>query len=217
MQVKICGITNMEDALCAAHYGAAALGFIFYRPSPRFVEPRRAREIIECLPAGTVRVGVFVNEKIQTVRRIFGECRLDMIQLHGDETPEYCRTFPRERLIKALELKTPGDVEKCALYDVAAVLADVRHGGLYGGTGKTADWELASTVAAELVLSGGLCRENVAGAIRMARPAALDINSGVEVSPGKKDAAKIAGIMEIIKLETPGGESPRVFTGREEK
>jgi phosphoribosylanthranilate isomerase len=217
MQVKICGITRLEDALCAVENGATALGFIFYPFSPRFIEPRKAGEIIGALPAHTVKVGVFVNEKERTVRRIFDECGLDMLQLHGDETPRYCRRFEPRFLIKALELKTQDDVKRAAHYDVAAVVADARHAGLYGGTGKTSDWELARQVAGPLILSGGLGRHNVLGALRAVKPAALDINSTVEKAPGKKDAAKIKYIMRMIERQTAGDASPRVFTGRGDK
>ena len=216
IQVKICGITNMEDALCAAENGAAAVGFIFHPPSPRYIEPQKAAEIIDRLPQHLVKVGVYVNHKEHLVRRVYENCRLDMIQLHGDESPEFCRQFPGDRIIKALELKNEEDLKKAALYDVAAILVDSRHAGLYGGTGKTSNWMLARQISQPLILSGGIKEENVLEAIRMVSPAALDINSGVESSPGKKDHVKIARIMQIINEADAGCAAPVIFTRRKD-
>lgn len=217
MQVKICGITNTEDALCAAENGAAALGFIFYPSSPRFIEPQKAREVIDRLPAHLVKVGVFVNEKEEYVKRVFEECRLDMIQLHGDETLEYCGKFPSRHVIKAMELKADEDLSRADAYDVAAILVDSRHAGLYGGTGRTANWELAGRIAKPLILSGGLNADNVVAGLQHVHPAALDLNSGVEKSPGKKDAKKIERIMQIIKMAKTDGIAPPIFVRREEQ
>ncbi|PKN10468.1 MAG: phosphoribosylanthranilate isomerase [Deltaproteobacteria bacterium HGW-Deltaproteobacteria-7] len=215
IQVKICGITNLEDATCAAENGAAAVGFIFYPRSPRYIEPQMAGEIIDRLPGHLVKVGVFVNEKPEVVKKIFEDCCLDMIQLHGDESPEYCRQFPEGLVIKALELKTEEDLEKATDFAVAAILADSRHAGLYGGTGKTADWTLASQISKPLILSGGLNEGNIADALQKVHPAALDINSGVESATGKKDSAKIARIMQIIKDATTGDKIRKIFIRRE--
>ena len=217
MQVKICGITNLEDALTAAENGADAVGFIFHPPSPRFIEPQKAAQITKALPDRLVKVGVFVNEKESFVRHTFEHCRLDMIQLHGDESPGYCRQFPKNRILKALVLQTEEDVRKSEAFDVAAILVDARHNGLYGGTGRTADWDLAGKIAGPLILSGGLNDSNILEALQKVRPAALDINSGVEERPGKKDAAKIKNIMQLIKHATDGNPSPPIFVQREEK
>ena len=217
MQVKICGITSLEDAFLTAENGAAAVGFVFYPPSPRFIEPQKAAGISKALPARLVRVGVFVNGKESCVWRTFEDCRLDMIQLHGDESPAYCRQFPKNRIIKALTLKTGEDVRRAGDFDVAAILVDARHAGLYGGTGKTADWDLAGKIAGPLILSGGLNDSNILEALQKVRPAALDINSGVEERPGKKDAAKIKNILQLIKHATEGNPSPPIFVQREEK
>ena len=206
--VKICGITNPEDALCAAENGAAAVGFIFYPPSPRYIEPQKAREIIDRLPNDLVKVGVFVNEQEEVVKRIFEDCRLDMLQLHGDESKEYCRQFPARLVIKALELKAEEDLNRVHDFDVAAILVDSRHAGLYGGTGKKANWELAQRISKPLILSGGLNEDNVLEGLQKVRPAAIDINSGVEERPGKKDTAKIARIMQIIKTAERGSQTP---------
>lgn len=200
-QVKICGITNKEDALCAAKLGAAALGFIFYPPSPRNIKPEDARKIVSAMPAELVKVGVFVNESVDEVKRIVEYCALDMIQLHGDETPVYCREFPAFQVIKAVELKNDADFNHASGYDVAAILVDSRHAGLYGGTGKKANWALACSIKNKkpLILSGGLSEGNIAEAIREVTPNALDINSGVELMPGEKDHAKLARIFDIIR------------------
>lgn len=215
MQVKICGITNLEDALCAAQNGAAAVGFIFYSPSPRYIDPQKARKIIDRLPAHLVKVGVFVNEKRETVTQIFETCRLDMLQLHGDESPDDCRAYSPRRVIKALELKADEDLRRADVYDVAAILVDSRHAGLYGGTGRTANWELAGRIAKPLILSGGLNEDNVVAGLQHVHPAALDLNSGVEESPGKKDAKKIERIMQIIKMAKTDGIAPPIFVRRE--
>jgi len=200
-QVKICGMTNKDDALFAARCGAAALGFIFYPPSPRYITPEDARKIIRALPDEVVKVGVFVNEKTEEIKRVMEYCTLDMIQLHGDESPELCRQFSSSIVIKAVDLKNDDDLNNASCYDVAAILADSRHAGLYGGTGKKANWELAFALKKKipLILSGGLNEGNIAEAIQTVAPAAVDLNSGVEVSPGKKDHTKLARIFDIVR------------------
>ena len=202
-QVKICGITNKEDALCAAGCGAAALGFIFYPPSPRYIKPEDARKIISGLPKEVVNVGVFVNEKVDEIKRVMKYCGLDMIQLHGEESPEFCREFPASQIIKAVEFKNDDDLTHAYSYEVAAILVDSRHAGLYGGTGRKANWKLARRTKNKkpLILSGGLHEDNIAEALQTVAPAALDINSGVESEPGKKDHAKLARIFEIIRAK----------------
>ena len=216
-QIKICGITNKEDALCAAQCGAAALGFIFYPPSPRYIKPADARKIVSALPAELVKVGVFVNESVTEVKRIVEYCGLDMIQLHGDESPVYCRQYPAAQIIKAVELKNEADLVYANSYHVGAILVDSRHAGLYGGTGKKANWELAYRIKKKksLILSGGLNEGNIAEAIKAVRPNALDINSGVELRPGKKDHAKLARIFAIIRrADVEPNEMQLIFVRR---
>ena len=200
-QVKICGITNKEDALCAAKLGASALGFIFYPPSPRYIKPADARKIVGVLPDDLIKVGVFVNEKPKEIKRIMEYCGLDMIQLHGDESPEYCREFPSAQVIKAVDLKNEADFVYAKSYHVGAILVDSRHAGLYGGTGRKSNWDLACRIKNKkpLILSGGLNEKNITEALKTVAPAALDINSGVESKPGKKDHAKLARIFDIIR------------------
>ena len=217
IQIKICGITNEEDALCAAKLGAAALGFIFCLPSLRYIKPEIARKIISVLPNEVVKVGVFVNESAAEVKRIVEYCRLDFVQLHGDESPEYCSQFPPARVIKAVELKNEDNLSYALGYDVAAILVDSRHAGLYGGTGKKADWDLARRIKNKrpLILSGGLSGENIKDAVEKVTPQALDINSGVEISPGKKDHAKLARLFDIVrKVNSKMDDTALIFTKR---
>jgi phosphoribosylanthranilate isomerase len=203
-QIKICGITNGEDALLAAEYGADALGFIFYPSSPRHVTPDTARTIIQALPESVVRVGVFVNQDPSDVNEITTFCGLDLIQLHGDESPDYCRCFPAERLIKAMSFHADSDLEAWVHYPVNAVLLDHREAGKYGGTGKTSNWALAGRIRAifPLILAGGLYEGNIEAAIRIVAPDAVDLNSGVEKSPGRKDPEKIKRIIDIIRSKS---------------
>jgi phosphoribosylanthranilate isomerase len=210
IRVKICGITNIGDAYRAAGFGADALGFIFYPKSQRSITPERAKEIIEKLPGSMGRVGVFVNQEIQAVKEIVGFCGLRLIQLHGDESPQYCAQFPRSSLIKAVSHCAEEEAQRLENYPVKAILVDAHEPGLYGGTGKNSDWALALRVkkAHPLILAGGLNRENIKRAIETVRPCAVDLNSGVETSPGEKDPYKIREIMEIIRAtdkdEAPG-------------
>jgi phosphoribosylanthranilate isomerase len=200
-QIKICGITSRSDALTAAAYGADALGFIFYKASPRHVTPDLARSLCRDIPDGVVRVGVFVNADVSTVMEIVDFCGLDLIQLHGDEPPDYCRRFPAERLIKAVSFQGDGDPAALADYAVRAILLDQREAGRYGGTGKPSDWNLAGRIQAlyPLILAGGLHEGNIEEAIRTVAPDAVDLNSGVEQSPGNKDPEKVRRTIEIIR------------------
>jgi phosphoribosylanthranilate isomerase len=216
-EVKICGVTNREDALFAAECGASALGFIFYPSSPRYITPDDARKIISALPNELVKVGVFVNEKPEEIQRVKKCCALDMIQLHGDESPDYCRAFLPSGIIKAVELKNDDDLNLACIYDVAAILVDCRDAGLYGGTGKKSNWDLACRLKNKksLILSGGLNAENIAEALKTVAPAALDINSGVETVPGKKDHAKLVRLFNVINAaDTEPQKKPLIFIKR---
>ena len=196
-EIKICGMTNIDDAMNAVECGADALGFIFYRKSPRYIAPETAREIIGKLPNNICKVGVFVNHDAEGIKEIVEFCGLDLIQLHGDESPEYCRQFPESKLIKAITGQTP----YLSDYPVSAILLDAHHPQLYGGTGKESDWELAVGIKENhtLILSGGLRLENIREALKIVSPDAVDINSGVELSPGKKDPEKVKKIIEIVR------------------
>jgi phosphoribosylanthranilate isomerase len=200
MEIKICGITNTEDAIHACDCGADALGFIFYEKSPRYVSPETAKHTIERLPRDTTLVGVFVNHDIQAVKEIYAFCGLDLIQLHGDESLEYCRQFPESILIKTFSPRSEEDRNIIKNYPVKAILIDARDSGLYGGTGKTSNWEMAATLKEKypLILAGGLNPGNIKEAIKTVSPHAVDVNSGVEVSPAKKDPEKVKTIIEMV-------------------
>jgi phosphoribosylanthranilate isomerase len=209
-QIKICGITRIEDALCAAESGADAVGFIFHKASPRYIAPKRAQEIIAALPAELVTVGVFVNRDAEEVARTVDMCGLDLIQLHGDESPEYCRRFPPERVLKAVFLRAPEELPALDAYEVRAFLVDTRDAGRYGGTGKRADWELATRLGKShpLILAGGLGIGNIGEALSAVAPRAVDINSGCERTPGIKDHHRMKRIIGLIRNEEKGGQLP---------
>ncbi|HET6459564.1 MAG TPA: phosphoribosylanthranilate isomerase [Syntrophales bacterium] len=200
MEIKICGITNMEDAIMALSHGADALGFIFYRKSPRYLTPEAALRIIHELPDTISKVGVFVNHDIYAVRQIYEFCGLDMIQLHGDESPEYCGEFPQSILIKAISPGNEEDLYALNNYNVGAFMIDAREAGIYGGTGKKSNWDLAAKLkdTHPVVLSGGLNAGNILQAIRTVSPGAVDVNSSIELSPGKKDLRKVQSIIELV-------------------
>ncbi|MBW6485240.1 MAG: phosphoribosylanthranilate isomerase [Syntrophobacterales bacterium] len=200
-EIKICGITNSEDALAAAALGANALGFIFQATSPRYISPIEAKEIIELLPPAITRVGVFVNSGGDEVKKTADICGLDIIQLHGDESPEYCRRFPPKSLVKAVFLSSNDDLACLGSYHVRAFLADSRHDGRYGGTGRKANWELAARAAEKypLILAGGLSETNIAAALTKVKPAAVDINSGIEKAPGIKDHERMRQLIAVVK------------------
>jgi len=200
MKVKICGITNLDDALQACSLGADALGFVFYDKSPRYVTQEAAREIIAALPPFVTTVGLFVNEQPQTIRALAGQCGLNVIQLHGDEEPEACDYAPY-RTIKALRVKDAESLEEHTAYHAAALLLDAWSKDAYGGTGETFNWDLAATVARQrpVILAGGLTPENVGAAIAAVRPYAVDVSSGVERVPGIKDGRKLAAFIAAAK------------------
>lgn len=200
-EIKICGITNIDDAMNAAECGVDALGFIFYRKSPRYVTPAVAREIIRNLSHSVCKVGVFVDYDVDKIKEIVEFCGLDLIQLHGSESPQYCRQFPESRLIKGLSPRSENDLKNIADYPVSAVLVDAYHPKLHGGTGKKSDWDLALKIKEKhsLILSGGLNLENIREAIEIVSPDAVDVNSGVERSPGRKNPEKVKKIIEIVK------------------
>lgn len=205
MKVKICGITNEDDARVAVEAGADALGFILYRKSPRFVEAEAVKRIIDGLPPFVAAVGVFVNEDAAAVRRIMDECGLTLAQLHGDESATYCEGLGRPSM-KALRLKDRGTFLALAEFqgraNVRAFVLDAFSDQAYGGTGQTVDWTLAAEAAraSRVLLAGGLTPDNVAEAIRQVRPYGVDVSSGVEVRPGKKDHVKVRTFIEAARL-----------------
>jgi phosphoribosylanthranilate isomerase len=213
VKVKICGITNWADARRACEAGADFLGFNFHRPSPRYIAPAKARRIVRRLPANVAAVGVFVNEPEERMLKTARAIGLRGVQLHGDETPALVarlrRSLPRVRVIKAIRVRKTLRPEQLNRFGHAsAILLDRFDGRHRGGTGKKFDWSLVSLVEmrARIFLAGGLTAENVAEAIRAARPYAIDVCSGVESAPGRKDAAKITALMRAIKRSGSAGK-----------
>ncbi|MBW1850599.1 MAG: phosphoribosylanthranilate isomerase [Deltaproteobacteria bacterium] len=206
VRVKICGITNQQDAAAAVELKVDAIGFIF-APSPRQIEPEKARAIIRLLPPFVKTVGVFVNEAPAKVRAVVNFCGIDMIQFHGDESPDVCSEF-MPRSIKAFRLQDKSDLEPIKAYygKVRALLFDTYSKEKRGGTGKTFDWSLAikgKAVETPVILSGGLTLSNIAEAISFVKPYAVDVNSGIEESPGKKNHHFMIRLMEIIRKVAP--------------
>jgi phosphoribosylanthranilate isomerase len=199
VRIKICGITNLEDALLAAELGADALGFIFYAKSPRKVDAETARAIIAQLPPFVAAVGVFVDEAAAVVQELAAKVRLDWVQLHGQESPDYCRTLGY-KVIKAFRIQDEDSMRQLAGYQGAAqaLLLDTYKKGQVGGTGEIFDWHLARQAKkyGPIILAGGLTADNVAQAIATALPAAVDAASGTEAAPGKKDPAKLRAFFE---------------------
>lgn len=192
-RVKICGITRLEDALVAIEAGADALGFVFYEPSPRYISPDAAADIISQLPAFVTTTGLFVNANAADVDRIIKLTRIDLIQFHGDESEEFCGSFDRP-YIKALRMKPDLDIQQeCQRFNEAqAILLDAYRPGVPGGTGEAFDWErITQPHPANIILAGGLTAENIAEAVQTVTPYAVDVSGGVEASKGIKDAIKI--------------------------
>ncbi|OQY24250.1 MAG: N-(5'-phosphoribosyl)anthranilate isomerase [Desulfobacteraceae bacterium 4572_35.2] len=188
VRVKVCGITTIEDALHAIASGADALGFVFYQKSPRYVSPEQAALIITQLPPFVSVVGLFVNETSQSIRTIIDRCRLDIVQLHGDETPSQCQ-YDGVKVVKALRIRSQQCLVGLEDYPVSALLLDAWVDGAYGGTGELGSWGLAAQAAQNfpVILAGGLTPDNVSAAIAAVKPYAVDVSSGVERSLGHKD------------------------------
>ncbi len=197
--VKICGITSKTDALFCAAQGASALGFIFYEKSPRCIDPARAARIIAALPPFVTAVGVFVNHRRRDICRIIEQTGIQAIQFSGDESPEDCEGYPL-KAIKAFRIRLRQGLRPLLKYRVAAALLDGAAGGRYGGSGQLADFRVARELKKHfpVILAGGLTPDNIAQAIRRVKPYALDVNSGVESSPGKKDHVKVALLFRRI-------------------
>jgi phosphoribosylanthranilate isomerase len=201
VRIKICGITNVDDALCAAQLGADAVGFVFAR-SPRQVSPEEAKSIATALPPLVQTVGVFVDEDLKSVLSIAAFCHLDLLQFHGQEGPDYCAQFDR-RVIKAVRVKTRAEVAACSEYRevVDAFLLDTFVSDQSGGTGQTFDWNLGREAKqyGPIILAGGLHADNVADAIAAVRPYAVDASSRLEKNPGTKDHEKMARFVETVR------------------
>ena len=204
--VKICGITSLKDAIMAGNYGASALGFIFYKNSPRYISPQLLKTWIFKVPSNLKKVGVFVNKDVDKVNKISGDLNLDMVQLHGDESPEYCNQMIKP-VVKVFKVNNEFDPTVLNEYLVSAFLFDTYKKESYGGTGESFDWQSISNLNTEIpvILSGGLNAENILEGIEVVTPSAVDVNSGVESEPGVKDAEKVKYF--FTRLENIEGNS----------
>lgn len=206
VKVKICGITSLADARVAAEAGADALGFVFYEPSPRYISPEAAAAILRHLPPFPLRVGVFVNAPANLVLSAMRQCRLGLLQFHGDEPPDYCLQFGLMSM-KAFHIESPECLQRLPDYPTEAWLLDTCAPGKPGGTGQTCNWDLAvegMKLGRPVFLAGGLTPENVAEAVRRVRPYAVDVSSGVEAAPGRKDPGKVRAFIELAKAAGRG-------------
>ncbi|NOY79618.1 MAG: phosphoribosylanthranilate isomerase [Kiritimatiellaeota bacterium] len=199
--VKICGLTSLRDAECAVEAGADFLGFVMVPESPRCISADWVRGLVRDLPGAVRKVGVVADLPLCELRNLLDSSGLDMLQLHGEEMAEAIRSLPRERLWKAVHLRTPLDVALAAVFPAAAIVADTAVGNRRGGTGRKGDWALARELArrTRTVLAGGLTPENVAEAVRRVRPFGVDVGSGVEAAPGRKDPTRVREFVHAAK------------------
>jgi len=201
VKVKICGITNPTDAVVAAEAGADALGFIFYPKSPRYISFESAANIIRELPARILKVGVFVNASREDVLAAQQECQLSVLQFHGEETSEFCAGFSGQTW-KAFRVTGAETLNRLAAYRTTAWLLDAWSPAMPGGTGERFDWDLAveaQKAGRPIILAGGLTPENVMSAVQRVRPMGVDVSSGVEMAPGRKDSAKVKAFVSAAK------------------
>jgi phosphoribosylanthranilate isomerase len=205
VKVKVCGITNLDDALQAVDAGADALGFVFYDLSPRCISFETAERIIRKLPPYMSTSGVFVNNPASFIDTAVERCGINVVQLHGDETPTFCAGI-RHTVVKAFRIRNVASIETIRNYSVAGYLLDAYVPGIYGGTGLTFNWETARVAKqfGPVILAGGLRVENVRKAVETVEPYALDVSSGVEEAPGKKDHVKVSEFIRLAKgLQNP--------------
>ncbi len=200
VKVKICGITNFDDAKAATDLGADILGFNFYPKSPRYIPPEDAAKIINKLPAYADVAGLFVNAPFKQIRQIMEDCELSWVQLHGDEDPKFCRQFQtlNVKTIKAIRVKSKADIDTAETFNTDAVLLDAFDPKKYGGTGLSFDWNIVGHIATRVFLAGGINPDNAVKAIQLG-VYGIDICSGIESAPGKKDHKKMAKLFENIK------------------
>ena len=199
-KVKICGITNYDDAAAAMDMGADLLGFNFYRRSPRYIKAEEAAKIIRKLPAFVDVSGVFVNSSLDEIREIAALCQLDWVQLHGDENTEFCRwlSYDSAKTMKALRIKTAADLQQVNGYSTDAILLDAFDPQRYGGTGVTFDWNIIGHIGRRIFLAGGINPGNAAQALELG-VYGIDVCSGVEAEPGKKDHKKLKALFDNIR------------------
>jgi len=200
VKVKICGITNYDDAAAAMDMGADLLGFNFFSKSPRFVTPEKAADIVNKLPAFIDTAGIFVNVSIDQIRETMDSCPLDWIQLHGEETPEFCRSLMSNsvKTMKAIRVKDQADVERADAFFTDAVLLDAFHPDKYGGTGAAFDWNVIGHIGKRVFLAGGINPDNAAAAVDLG-VYGIDVCSGIEAEPGKKDHKKMKKLFDNIR------------------
>lgn len=202
VKVKICGITTLEDAVFSIEGGCDALGFIFYKKSPRYITPEKAGDIIRQLPPHILKIGIFVNAREKDVKHIARMCGLDMLQFHGRETPEFCDRFSDYKIIKAFRIKDKVDYRNICKYKCMAFLFDTLMPEKIGETKKPFNWNLISHISKirrPIFLSGGLHAKNVKDAIGVIQPDWVDVSSSVEISPGRKDHKKVKEFIETAK------------------
>ena len=200
VKVKICGITNYEDASAAMDMGADILGFNFYPQSPRYVVPEKAAAIISKLPGFMDIAGVFVNVRFEQIRETISQCQLDWVQLHGDESPQFCRSFLslNVKTMKAIRVKDQTDIERADSFFTDAILLDAFQPEKYGGTGISFDWNIIGHIGKRIFLAGGINPDNAAAAVELG-VYGIDVCSGIEVEPGKKDHKKMKKLFENIR------------------
>lgn len=206
MRVKICGITKPDQGKAIAQLGATALGFICVPSSPRYITPEKIREIVNTLPINIDKIGVFVNTTIENICKTFTTSGLTAVQLHGDESPDFCQllreSLPNKEIIKALRIKTIDDLERADIYSncVDTLLLDAYHPNQFGGTGKTIDWENLQQFKPKSpwFLAGGLTPDNIKEALSKIHPDGIDLSSGVEYAPGDKNLVKVAQLFENL-------------------
>lgn len=199
-KVKICGITNYEDAVAAMDMGADLLGFNFYPKSPRFVTPQKVADIVNKLPGFMDIAGVFVNASFDQIHQTISECALNWVQLHGDESPEFCQSFLslNVRTMKALRVKDQHDIQKAESYFTDAILLDAFDPKKYGGTGLTFDWNIVGHISKRIFLAGGINPDNAQRAVELG-VYGIDVCSGIEAEPGKKDHKKMKKLFQNIQ------------------
>jgi len=202
--VKICGLTRPQDVAAAAEAGADALGFVFYEPSPRSVSATEAAELLRSVPPFVVSTGLFVNPSRAFVEEVLSQVPLDLLQFHGDETPEFCDSFPA-RWIKAIRVRQEGEIEKAfeQYTNASGLLVDAWVADQYGGTGQSFNWGLIPEMRPlPLILAGGLTFDNVAAAVAQVHPWGVDVSGGVELDKGIKSAAKMTEfISEVHRVD----------------
>ena len=215
VRIKICGITRESDALAAAQAGADALGFLFYPKSKRHISPEQARDIIRALPPLITAVGVFANESAEKIASIWKTCGLNAAQLHGEESPEFCRSLPG-KTIKAFRLRNAETLAAARAFSTGAWLFDSYAPEQRGGTGFPFNWEWirqSMPLPRPFIVAGGLTPGNVGNCIKTVRPYAVDVSSGVEEEPGKKNADKIRSFVDAVRKAAAAMEVSSVFSG----